>query len=342
MTTPSGSSCGSTCATVSVVVGTQVTLTPTPNTGFSVLSWAGGNCETTPGDSPCSFVPGSDTSVTVTFCPYNYVVSEQGSDRNRGTCVAPFRTISKALGLASVRQIIKVDPGTYDGAGGETFPMEIPGDVALIGDETDLGQDTIISGGGPVSGNGASAAIHPGTESTVAGFTIRNTASGSGNGVVITTSSVVIRSNTISGSNFTGIYFPDPAGVSAIIRDNVISGNGGNGIMFFAGGQASLVEGNTITDNDGQGVEVDNCAACVPDLGGGAASSQGGNTITCNHADDIWAQGPATSETTLAAKNNFFDHATPTAGCGGGKDLCNAGNVTFDTTGAAAASSTCP
>ncbi len=330
-TSPVGNSCGSDCLKVAVAVGNLIVITPTPTPGFSVQSWMGGGCEQS-GAGSCTFSVETNTQVTVNFCDFNYYVAATGDDRASGTCVTPFATITPALSLVPARGRVGVGPGTYT-APNETFPLEVPTSVSLIGDEAQIGADVVISGGGPIpESTNIKATIQPGDSSTIAGFTITDapTTGGTGMGVVITEPGVTLRNNTITGSITDGIYFPDPNGVDSIIRDNIITNNSQNGITFYQGGEGTLVEGNTVTGNS-IGVEVDSCDACLPDLGGGEAQSLGLNTLSCNSRNDLWAESMTGSQ--IDATNDRWDHVPQTSSCTvAGSDLCNfSNNVMFST-----------
>ena len=71
----------------------------------------------------------------------------EGERRNPGNAAHPFKTITKALGVATAAQQVTVRPGTYDVANGESFPLQIPANVALVGDEPGRGVATKIVGG---------------------------------------------------------------------------------------------------------------------------------------------------------------------------------------------------
>src|SRR5207249_6457080 len=105
--------------------------------------------------------------------PNFYVNAPAGSDTNRGTQTSPFKTITHAMSLSKSGSTVQVAPGTYDAPNDEIFPITVPAGVLLIGDETHKGggsTPTSIVGGGqvPASPVGTSAALLPGTGSTIA------------------------------------------------------------------------------------------------------------------------------------------------------------------------------
>lgn len=124
-------------------------------------------------DSPAG--PGGGGGAVVIYASYVDAVS--GSDSNAGTEQAPFKTITHALSVAVAGDSIKVAPGTYDAALGESFPIQIPDSVALIGDETNRGKGsapTEIRGQGPIpSVSSYTAAMVGGHGSRIAGFLVK-------------------------------------------------------------------------------------------------------------------------------------------------------------------------
>jgi hypothetical protein len=286
-----------------------------------------------------------------------YVSFSAGSDANPGTQASPFKTITKAMTVATSGTTVQVLPGIYDTMDQNTpevFPITVPAGVLLIGNEGNKGSGTSIVGGGQVPGfqAGTSAAMLPGTGSTIAGFTITNDnpALSGRYGLFLRNSAVTLRNNTVTGAtHVVGVYVADDGGTpptpsaNHVITGNRIVDNGpmsGEGLAFVSGGAGSKVESNVITGN-GFGVDYE---AAGGDLGGGSAGSLGGNTISCNKYADLYVGVPVT----VSAKNNLWDdpqHKTPPFACtfAGGEDICDGtgGAATIDTSGATQAP-TCP
>jgi Protein of unknown function (DUF1565) len=63
-----------------------------------------------------------------------YVSAVNGSDTNPGSSSAPFKTLSKALSVASSGLTIKLQAGTYDASNGETYPETVPDGVSILVD----------------------------------------------------------------------------------------------------------------------------------------------------------------------------------------------------------------
>src|SRR6266581_2445059 len=197
--------------------------------------------------------------------PAVYYVSPAGSDGNPGTQTSPFKTISYAVRVATRSgTTVQVDPGTYNVANGETFPITVPAGVLLIGNETSKGGGTSIVGGGgqaPGATAGVGVALLPRAGSTIAGFTITNDnpALSGRYGLLLSNSSVTLRNNTVTGATHkVGIYVD--ASTDHVITGNHIVDNGrssmGSGLAFSKGGVRSKVENNIITGN-AFGVEYD-------------------------------------------------------------------------------------
>ena len=114
--------CGSACS-ASFNAGTAVTLTATPATGYTFTAW-GGACSGSNGT--CAVTMNAAKSVTATFTAIStggggttgksWFVATTGSDSAAGTLAAPFKSITKAVGVATAGDIIEVRAGTYSEA----------------------------------------------------------------------------------------------------------------------------------------------------------------------------------------------------------------------------------
>jgi len=294
------------------------------------------------GDS--SFSPAS-LPVTPAAAIVFTVNAATGDDTNGNGTTVPYKTITKALSLASPGDNVTVAPGTYDSTLGETFPIIVPAGVHLIGDEGNKGNGTTpttINGGGNVSGliSFISAAVVPLDNAVVAGFVITGTAPSPAvtapMGVIVKNDNVTIRNNRVVNSGKSGIYFFG-GGMNCIVAGNVIQSNGvtnnGEGIAFVNGtGPGVRVEHNVIRLNV-IGVEYDQLATSA-DLGGGATGSAGGNTISGNSDIDLWTNVDV--GVTISARNNFWDHIPPTttnSRSATGFDILNEFGATIDLTG---------
>jgi parallel beta-helix repeat protein len=279
-------------------------------------------------------------------CATLVVDATSGDDANAGTSDAPLKTITHAIALASANACltrISVNPGTYDVANGETFPLQ-PEDIELVGDEPNKGNASspvFIDGAGPVpTWAGVFAAVLVGSNTTIAGFriTAEHSVVDAGDtfvdGVQTNggTTGVVVRNNTFVGTANTALYMAGTTG--AVVTGNVAHDNR---LGFFLGASSSAKYENNVVTNNTYGVEFDYAGG---DLGGGAFGSTGGNVLSCNSFSDLWS-----SDVPAKAQNNAWDHAPPTTSTttGNGADIFfYLGVATIDTTGATVATNACP
>ncbi len=160
-----------------------------------------------------------------------YVNPSTGRDTNSGTQSAPFKTIYRALQQVSSGTTIQLNPGTYNAASGEAFPVVIPAGVILLGSETNKGSGIVIEGSGtynsPTFGRQNITIWMEAGE--LRGVTVTNRAS-SGTGVWVESTAPTIANNTFTNSVREGVYATGTA--QPIVTDNVFVQNGGNGISF--------------------------------------------------------------------------------------------------------------
>lgn len=293
---------------------------------------------------------GQTGSATVTVCQAGivpvasasattYVSAASGNDATgTGSCAAPFKTITKGVTGAASGTVIRVSPGTYNTALGETFPINLPAGVQLIGDEANKGQGstaTKIIGGAYIALAGACGAygttIYAGANAIIAGFELTNGVNAFAQfTLLLRNDGVVVRNNSLVNNPNNAIYLCNGS-VNQLIAGNRIRSNAGVGIGFIGGGVGSKVENNVITNNS-YGIEYDSRGG---DLGGGALGSVGGNVISCNAVNDLWTN--LGNSFTIEAANNFWDHVPLS-----GNDVFNPNGVALLTTGAQVATGNCP
>jgi hypothetical protein len=271
-----------------------------------------------------------------------YVSASGGSDSNTGHMAKPFKTITKALSVASSPQVVKVLPGLYDTAAGEVFPLTIPSGVSLIGNESLKGTDTIIRGGADLGGT--SACVRTGPGALIAGMSITNNlvpGSGQVYGIEITEANVTLRNCTILDCTYgpaimgnAGVIFYS-SGNNARITDCRFINNSRDGMAFSSAGGGTIVEGSEFRGNS-IGLEIYTTGGDI-DMGGGG-TSMGGNTFACNTGNDVIAEF-GTAAGTIDAQNDYWDHAPLS-----GNDFVNydSKDVTVITTGAMVAANNCP
>ena len=112
--TVAGLSCTSDCS-VSLAQGTSFVLTAAPSTGYVFSGW-GGACS---GTGSCTVTMNAATTVSASFTAStgssgkSWFVSTTGSDSAAGTLAAPFKTITRAVGVATAGDTIELRAGTY-------------------------------------------------------------------------------------------------------------------------------------------------------------------------------------------------------------------------------------
>ena len=77
-----------------------------------------------------------------------YVNPSTGNDGASGSQSTPFKTITRAIQQATAGSSIRLMPGTYSKATGEVFPLVIPSNITIVGDESQKGKGIQITGSG--------------------------------------------------------------------------------------------------------------------------------------------------------------------------------------------------
>lgn len=266
--------------------------------------------------------------------PDLYVSAMSGDDRNPGTQASPFRSITRAFAGAQPGTTIHVEPGTYDQANGEFFPMKTPRGITLT--STDGPKVTIIRSS-VKSSNGYAVTLEPTGQTTVSGFTVQNDPTGAVMqiDIALEESGCKIVDNVIDvvpGTAPTAAIGIEINGVQEIVSGNTIRGMT-TGIKD-SGGLIRL-DHNRLVAN---AVGIDIGPSGV-DLGGGSQGSDGGNVLSCNTQADLVAHSAAG---TVYAHDDAWDHVPPTTGAsGGGVDIAAVG-AAVDSAGATLAAGACP
>ncbi|MEL6221092.1 MAG: DUF1565 domain-containing protein [Cyanobacteria bacterium J06627_8] len=191
-----------------------------------------------------------------------YVNPALGEDTpNNGRENTPYRTISYALTRATDNTVLQLAPGSYTADSGEAFPLTIPPDVILRGDESTNGQTVLILGGGAlISPTFArqNVTILALDDSQIRGVTVTNPLS-RGTGIWIESSDAVVRNSTLSNSLRDGIFVTGTA--TPTIEDNVFFQNDGNGVAVVRSSQGTIQDNEF--RNTGFGIAVGDDAAPV-------------------------------------------------------------------------------
>ena len=215
-----------------------------------------------------------------------------GNDANAGDCTAPFKTITKATSVATSGQSISVKPATYDTALGETFPINVPAGVTIIGDVIHLGTQDIVSG-----------SVNLGVGSAVLGLAITGVTTLANNSGI----AYSVLKNPPADTNDTSKTCLNVNGTGVLIT-TVIAANCSTGAFVNMGKSAKIRNSFFILNNVGIRLVPKPLIGAgtngIADLG--TASDLGGNTLSCGINADLWSNKAA-----ISAVGNKWDHNPP-------------------------------
>jgi len=220
-----------------------------------------------------------------------YVDAVNGDDASgSGTASSPYRTIGMGLRSSSPGMSVILRPGLYNAALGESFPIRLKENVALVG----AGADGVT-----VDGSGADYVLEDASQARAEKLTVRG---GRLAGVLLRNGSSLVR--CVLRSNFRGVLCT----ASAAIEENVVEDNADTGI--YIGGSASpSIRNNAIRRNGGEGVEcVD---SSTPVLRGNEISDNRKHGLVCTDAAAPVLEGNTVTRNVLPEVYVLFD-ARPT------------------------------
>ncbi|MFZ4620353.1 MAG: T9SS type A sorting domain-containing protein [Bacteroidota bacterium] len=229
-----------------------------------------------------------------------------------GSAASPYKTITKALSVSAAEgDSIKVAPGTYNSALGETFPIEMLSGRKLIGSSGP--GVTIIDAAG--SKNRVFNCLNNSNSTIIQGFTITG-------GYAIDTTSGGVTSK--GGGIFIG------SGSQPIIQQNIITKNTARGYDFYQAGLGALNGGSCY----GGGIYVagaptirNNVISFNLAYGGGGQDFRGGwsgNGSAGGNADGGGIHA-AFGGASVIVNNTFYGNKAA-GGFGGSSNSLNAGN----------------
>jgi hypothetical protein len=184
-------------------------------------------------------------------------VSPTGSDTNSGTSTSPFKTFTKAVSTLVAGDTLQVMPGTYN----ETLTLSLSG--------TESAPINVIGGGAILNmlGTKANGIVISGSYINLSRFEVIGATDF---GILVTGKRVTIENNIVhdnvtkNGVGTCGLSTTwgsalkvKVGGESTIIRGNTVYNNCGEGIAVTRG-VIALVENNTVYDNFGVNIYVDN------------------------------------------------------------------------------------
>lgn len=184
-------------------------------------------------------------------------VSPNGTDTNSGISTdQPLRSLTAAL-TKQIQSgtIIQIAPGIYSAETGEKFPIVIPTGVTVRGSVANLGEETIISGGGVfVSPTFArqNITVIAGNDSRIEGVTITNSNPRGYALWVESAKNVTITNNTFANSTHDGVFLTGETAANVI--NNIFTKNGANGLSAL-GTSTGKIQSNTF-DDTGFGIAI--------------------------------------------------------------------------------------
>ncbi|WGV23578.1 DUF1565 domain-containing protein [Halotia branconii] len=188
-----------------------------------------------------------------------YVNPAIGSDTNAGNQQAPFKTITQALKVATSDTKIQLATGNYNAASGEVFPLTVPSEVMVVGNEINKGSSILIEGSGSYlsrtfAGQNVTFVLQDNAE--LRGVTVTNLAS-RGSGVWVESTSPTVANCTFTQCKREGVFTTGDA--NPIILGNVFSENAANGIAIAKNSQGKI-QGNTCYKT-GYGIAISDTAS---------------------------------------------------------------------------------
>ncbi len=189
-----------------------------------------------------------------------FVNPSTGNDvATNGSEAAPYKTISFALKQAKAGNIIQLAPGNYDSSNGEQFPLNIPANVTLRGDESSKGQGIQITGGGGYTSRTFAAqniTILANNGVTITGVTVTNP-NQRGTAVWVESTNPTITNNTFTNSVRDGVFVTGTG--NPRVENNLFTLNQGNGISIAKEARGEVR--NNVFQNTGFGIAVSENAA---------------------------------------------------------------------------------
>jgi parallel beta-helix repeat protein len=188
-----------------------------------------------------------------------FINPSTGNDAAAGSQAAPFKTISRALRQAKAGDRIQLTPGTYNAASGETFPLMVPSNVTVIGNEANKGSGILVSGSGRFISRtfaGQNVTVLLETNAQLRGVTVTNPDT-RGTGIWLESTNPIIVNCTFTNNKREGIFATGTA--SPAVYDNVAVRNDANGFSIARNAKGEWRR--NVCQNTGFGIAVSDQAA---------------------------------------------------------------------------------
>ncbi|MEH2273625.1 MAG: DUF1565 domain-containing protein [Nostoc sp.] len=170
-----------------------------------------------------------------------YVNPMTGNDTNTGSRLSPFKSLTRALKVTKISTIIHLESGTYSAASGEVFPLVIPGEATVVGNEANKGAGIVISGSGEYQS--PSFGMQNITfllldNASLLGVTVTNP-SAKGTGIWIESAASTLANNTLSDCGREGVFTTGTA--KPTILDNIFVQNTASGLVMAGHSQGEVL-----------------------------------------------------------------------------------------------------
>lgn len=188
-----------------------------------------------------------------------YVNPATGSDSAAGSQSAPWKTITKALEKAQSNTTIQIATGTYNAASGETFPLNVPSGVKVVGNESNKGSGILIEGSGQYNSRtqaGQNVTVLMADNAELRGVTVTNPAT-RGTAVWLESTTATVANCSLTKSKREGVFATGDAKPTLLNNDFI--NNDGNGISITRN-TTGEIRGNTCK-NSGSGISIDGTSA---------------------------------------------------------------------------------
>ncbi|MEO0800922.1 MAG: DUF1565 domain-containing protein [Cyanobacteria bacterium J06642_2] len=184
-----------------------------------------------------------------------HVDAINGSDApGNGSAATPLRTIAAAVQQATPGTVIQLAPGTYNEDSGESFPIKLKSGITLKGDESNLGESHLISGGGifisPTMAR-QNVAVLGASEVEIRGITLQNQQP-RGYALWLESAGTQVYNSTFAGSKHDGIFMSGAS--NARVEGSRFFQNGANGISVL--GTSAPTIANSLFQETGYGIAV--------------------------------------------------------------------------------------
>jgi parallel beta-helix repeat protein len=214
--------------------------------------------------SPSEIVVIERKTMVQSISPALFVNPVSGNDAAAGSQAAPFKTITRALQQAKSGNAISLAAGTYDTNSGEKFPLVIPANITIVGNEANKGNGIVITGSGEIlspSFAKQNVTFKLDTGAQLRGVTVTSTGT-RGTGVWIENAAPTIVNCTFVNCKREGIFATGSA--APLVTDCVFTQNAANGISIVRESKGEFRR--NVCQNTGFGIAIgDNAAPLLTD-----------------------------------------------------------------------------